>query len=93
MTTKKAIGYSPLSKKIYLGRMNKEKGMWIGVKEDITQDFVNVLVQYLKHDELKELKKIDSEKVEEYVLKVKNTKEDLLKISEAFKKMAEEINE
>ena len=34
MSIKKGIGYSPLTEKIYLGKQNQEKGMWIGEKED-----------------------------------------------------------
>jgi hypothetical protein len=47
MSTKKGIGHSPLTDKVYLGRQNKEKGMWIGEKEDITNDFINILFAYV----------------------------------------------
>jgi len=44
---KKGIGFSPLTEKIYLGIQNKEKGLWVGEKEDITNDFINVIFQYI----------------------------------------------
>lgn len=47
-STKKGIGYSPLTDKVYLGRQNKEKGLWIGEKEDITQQFLHVSFQYFE---------------------------------------------
>lgn len=47
MSTKKGIGYSELTERIYLGRQNREKGMWIGDKEDITSDFIQVMFQYV----------------------------------------------
>lgn len=50
MSIKKGIGYSPLSDKIYLGKQNKEKGLWVGDKEDITSDFLTVLNQYIPKD-------------------------------------------
>lgn len=36
MSTKKGIGYSPLTERVYIGRQNRLKGTWIGEKEDIT---------------------------------------------------------
>ena len=47
MSIKKGIGYSPLTEKIYLGKQNKEKSMWVGDKEDITNEFLNVLFEYV----------------------------------------------
>lgn len=44
---KKGIGYSSLTDKIYLGKQNQEKGMWVGDKEDITSDFIDVMFQYV----------------------------------------------
>lgn len=45
-STKKGIGFAPLTERIYLGRQNREKGEWIGEKEDITNDFLNICFQY-----------------------------------------------
>jgi len=44
--TKTTIGYSPLTKRVYLGKINSAKpDTWIGDKEDITSDFIRVLFQ------------------------------------------------
>jgi len=34
--TVKKMGVSPITNTIYYGRVNKEKGMWIGEKTDVT---------------------------------------------------------
>lgn len=48
MSTKKGIGYGILSGKVYLGNQNREKGWFVGEKEDITDDFLNVAHQYFE---------------------------------------------
>jgi len=55
MSTKKGIGYSELSERVYLGRQNREKGMWIGEKEDITSDFLNVANAYFTEGTCREV--------------------------------------
>jgi len=55
MSTRKGIGYSPLTESVYLGRQNREKGLWIGDKEDITKDFINVALQWLGDNEAREI--------------------------------------
>lgn len=49
MSTKKAIGYSEFTDRVYLGRQNRSKGIWIGDKEDITSDFLAVCSVYFKN--------------------------------------------
>ena len=41
------IGYSPLTEKVYLGKQNPKKGMWVGEKKDITNQFLAVLDEYI----------------------------------------------
>lgn len=45
-TIKTSIGHSPLSDKIYIGKQNQDKGMWIGEKRDITNDFIATALSY-----------------------------------------------
>jgi len=59
ITTKKGIGYSPLTERVYIGRQNKEKGMWIGDKEDITSDFINTMFAYIPENTNRTIKTID----------------------------------
>lgn len=40
------LGYSPLTEKIYLGRLKKNKpNEWAGEKKDMTSNFISVLLQ------------------------------------------------
>lgn len=48
MSTRKGIGYSPLTDRVLLGRQDRTKGMWVGEKEDITNDFIGVMLQYIE---------------------------------------------
>ena len=77
MSTKKGIGYSPLTDKIYIGRQNKEKRMWIGEKEDITNDFINVSFQYFEENTIR---KIGSKNKENLFINIKNEKESIQKV-------------
>jgi hypothetical protein len=48
MSVKTGIGYSPLTDRVYIGKQNQEKGMWVGNdKIDITQDFIAVMFNYI----------------------------------------------
>ena len=66
------IGYSPLSERIYLGKQNREKGHWVGDKEDITSDFLFVLEQYIPKQTTRTIVCGESEST---VLHIANTKE------------------
>lgn len=77
MSTRKGIGYCPMSDKIKLGRQNKEKQMWIGETEDITSDFININLQWLKDGEIRDVKKQNSNESEFFIFKVKNSKKDM----------------
>jgi len=40
------LGYSPLTERIYLGKTKKNNpSEWVGKKEDITSDFIQVMLQ------------------------------------------------
>jgi len=42
------IGVSPLTNKIFAGRLNKSETMWAGEKHDVTDECVMAVVQYIK---------------------------------------------
>lgn len=42
----KGFGVSPLTNRIYYGTQNKEKGMWTGKKEDVTDDVIMAVYQW-----------------------------------------------
>lgn len=42
----KGFGISPLTNTIYYGTQNKEKNMWTGKKEDVTDDAIKAVYQW-----------------------------------------------
>jgi hypothetical protein len=83
MSTRKGIGYSPLTEKIYLGRQNKSKGLWIGDKEDITSDFIHVAFQYFEENTVR---KIGNSKTENLFINIKNDKKSIEKVIKHLQK-------
>lgn len=75
---KNGIGYSSLTKKIYLGRQNIEKGLWVGDKEDITSDFISVLFQFLPENTSRTLVGLDTMS-ENIVINFQNTNQSIKK--------------
>lgn len=55
MSTRKGIGYSPLSDRVYLGRQDRKKGLWIGEKEDITNEFLATCSQFFSPGTIREI--------------------------------------
>jgi uncharacterized protein YpmB len=91
MSTKKGIGYSPLTEKVYLGKQNKEKGMWIGNdKEDITSDFINVMFQYVEPNTTRTIKGLTS-KEENIFINVKRDKKSIEKTIRFLEKQIAKI--
>jgi hypothetical protein len=56
MSIKTSIGYSPLTDKVYLGKQNQEKGLWIGDKKDITNEFLAVSNHFFEENSIREVK-------------------------------------
>lgn len=54
--TKSGIGYSPLSGKVYMGKQNQTKGMWIGKKTDVTNQFIDIAFLYFEENTFREIK-------------------------------------
>lgn len=55
MATKNGIGYSPLTDKVYLGKQNPEKRMWVGDKTDITNEFLAVAAEYFEENTIRNI--------------------------------------
>jgi len=53
MAVKNGIGYSPLTDKVYLGKQNTEKRLWIGDKKDITNEFLAVAFEFFEENDVK----------------------------------------
>lgn len=89
MATKNGIGYSPLSDKVYLGKQNTEKGMWIGAKQDVTSQFIEVSFAYFEENTIR---RVDSSNGKENLfINVKNDKEGIEKIIKHLTKRLVEL--
>lgn len=72
--TTNGIGYSPLTERVYLGKQNQSKRMWIGDKKDITNDFLAVAHEYFEENTIR---KISSAKSENLFINIKNDKQTI----------------
>lgn len=43
----KTMGASPLSGRIFQGTLNTEKGMWVGKKEDVTEQAIKAVAEHM----------------------------------------------
>ena len=91
MSIKKGIGYSPLTEKIYLGKQNQEKGMWIGEKEDITSDFINVMFQYIEPNTQRTIRTTSGLETNIF-FNIKREKESIEKAIKYFEKLRTELS-
>ena len=57
-TFKNGIGYSPLTDKVYLGKQNTEKRLWVGDKKDILDFKPNVLILTITAGNIWEIKNL-----------------------------------
>jgi hypothetical protein len=86
---KKGIGHSPLTDRVYLGKQNKEKGMWVGEKEDITEEFLHVLNQYIPPTMMKTMSV--NGVTESFVCNVPNDEESMGRFIKHFQKRILEL--
>jgi hypothetical protein len=89
MSTKTGIGYSPLSDKVYLGKQNTEKRMWVGQKSDITSDFIAVSLEFYEENTIREIG--GSEGSVNLVINIKKDKPSLERIIKNLTKRLESI--
>jgi len=87
MSKRKGIGYSPLTDKIYIGQQDRKKGMWIGEKEDITNDWLNIAFQYFEENTVRN---IGSSNKQNLFINVKKDKESIEKV---IKRLQKELGE
>lgn len=55
MAVKNGIGYSPLTEKVYLGKQNTEKRLWVGDKKDITNEFLAVASEFFTENTVRQV--------------------------------------
>jgi hypothetical protein len=87
MSRRKGIGYSPLTDKIYIGQQDRKKGMWIGEKEDITNDWLNIAFQYFEENTVRNIGSSDKQNL---FINVKKDKESIEKV---IKRLQKEVSE
>jgi hypothetical protein len=88
MSKRKGIGYSPLTDKIYIGQQDRKKGMWIGEKEDITNDWLNIAFQYFEENTVRN---IGSSNKQNLFINVKKDKESIEKVIKRLQKELDEL--
>ena len=91
MGFKKGIGYSALSDKVYLGKQNKEKGMWVGEKEDVTNDWLNIAFEYFEENSIRNIGSPNSDK-ENLFINILNDRESLERVGKKLLEMAKEFD-
>jgi hypothetical protein len=88
MSKRKGIGYSPLTEKIYLGQQDREKGLWIGEKEDITNDYLNIAFEYFEENTVRT---IGSTNKKNLFINVKKDKDSIEKVIKRLKHELESL--
>ena len=69
--TVKKMGVSPITNTIYYGKVNKEKGMWVGDREDVTDMAIAAVFEWF-------LNQMDGK--EEFIITYPNVPEMKLKM-------------
>ena len=72
------IGYSSLTDRVLLGKIDEEKGVWIGEKRDITSRFLNVCFEYFPEGEVRSIDTPNQNKTNMFLNVIRN-KEDIKK--------------
>lgn len=91
MAIKNGIGYSPLTEKVYLGKQNTEKRLWVGEKKDITNEFIAVSFEYFEENTIREISRSNGSK--NLFINIKNDKEGLERIIKNLTKRLSKMQE
>ena len=78
MAVKNGIGYSPLTDKVYLGKQNTEKRLWVGDKKDITNEFLAVASEFFKENTVRDIGRSNGES--NLFINIKNDKSSIEKV-------------
>jgi len=84
---KNGIGYSPLTDKVYLGKQNTEKRIWVGDKKDITNDFLVVACEFFEENSIREITR--SNGLSNLFINIKNDKRSITRVIENLTKRVE----
>jgi hypothetical protein len=89
MAIKNGIGYSPLTDKVYLGKQNTEKGIWVGDKKDITNEFLAVSSEFFKENTIRDISCSDG--ASNLLINIKNDKVSIEKVIKNLTKRLEDL--
>jgi hypothetical protein len=89
MTTKNGIGYSPLTDKVYLGKQNTEKRIWVGEKKDITNEFLAVSHEFFEENTIRDIGTSNGDS--NLFINIKNDKASIEKVIKNLNKRLEKI--
>ena len=78
MAVKNGIGYSPLTDKVYLGKQNTEKRLWVGDKKDITNEFLAVASEFFEENTVRDIGRSNGES--NLFINIKNDKASIEKV-------------
>lgn len=87
MALKNGIGYSPLTDKVYLGKQNTEKRMWVGEKKEITNEFIAVASEFFEENTVRDIS--CSNGVSNLFINIKN---DDTSIEKVIKNLTKRLN-
>jgi hypothetical protein len=90
MATKNGIGYSPLTDKVYLGKQNTEKRIWIGDKKDITNDFLAVASEFFEENTVRNIGCSDG--ASNLFINIKNDRKSIEKVIRNLTKRLDSLN-
>ena len=90
MAVKYGIGYSPLSDKVYLGKQNTEKRIWVGDKNDITNQFIVVASEFFEENTVRDISY--SSGASNLFINIKNDKASIEKVIDYLNKRVDSLN-
>jgi len=90
MANQNGIGYSPLTEKVYMGKQNIEKRIWVGEKKDITNQFIAVAFEYFEPNTTREID--SSNGMTNIFANVEKTEKGINKMIKHLNKLLKEIN-
>lgn len=87
--TVSGIGYSPLTERVYMGRKNELKRMWVGEKKDVTNEFIDCAFQYFEKNTIRT---ITDGKTPHLFIHVEKNNADIDKVIKKLKSLKNKTN-
>ena len=81
MGLKNGIGYSSLSGIVYLGKQNTKSKTWVGKKEDITSEFLDMVHMFFTQGTIRN---VSCGQDENLIINIKKDKESIGKLIKAL---------